>query len=76
MKKEQIKDVSDDCPNAYVEVKDLRICNGNTDSSRLFCMDASPTDSNFTMEYLTSNKVAYGFGFYAHFGLCKLNKFL
>ena len=75
---ENILDVSESCPNAFLQIIDTKVCNGTPEKPRLFCSDeAKDEEKDISMEYKTSDKVAYGFGFYAHVGLCEIpNKFL
>ena len=72
MKKENIFDQSDDCPNTFLQFLDKNICNGNIETPRLFCSDeAVDAEKEIELEYKTSDKVILGWGFYAYVGLCK-----
>ena len=73
MKKEQIEDKGgDECPNAFLQFMDKKICNGKIESSRLFCSDDALADAkDIELKYETSPTQNFGFGFFSHVGLCK-----
>ena len=72
MKKENIFDTFDTCPNAFFQMLDKRICKGDIEIPRLFCSDeALDAEKEIELKYETSDQVDFGFGFFAHIGLCK-----